>query len=263
MAALSDGSRVYVASQRDSAVYVLCIPTLPRRCSWRPFRPDRIRRHCCLNKSQSVLYVANAHSDTISVIRTTDNTITDTLLLRPDRLQKIAGSTPLGLALSRDERTLYVALADMNAVGVVKVNDEGRKLELKGYIPAGWYPTSVIVSRDGSKLLVANAKGTTPRNPNPGYVLSHTRRDPGYSINLVSGNVSTIMVPKDAELRRLTAQVFANNGADNRGRVSENHEFDKIGLKAGKIKHVIYIIKETRTYDQVLGDVKGGNGALA
>ncbi|MGO9243728.1 MAG: alkaline phosphatase family protein [Verrucomicrobiia bacterium] len=260
VAALSDGSKVFVSSQRDSAVYVLSAtnPATPALLASIPTgsHPAAL----LLNKSQSVLYVANAHSDTISVISTADDKITDTLLLRPDRLQKIAGSTPLGLTLSRDERTLYVALADMNAVGVVSVNDKGRKLELKGYIPAGWYPTSVVVSGDGSKLLVANAKGTRPRNPNPGYVLSHTRRDAGYSINLISGNVSTIAIPTDAQLRRFTDEVFANNGPDNGGRVMAEHELDKIGLKAGKIKHVIYIIKENRTYDQVLGDVAAGNG---
>ncbi len=251
---------MFVSSQRDSAVYVLSTtnPAAPALLASIPTgsHPAAL----LLNKSQSVLYVANAHSDTISVISTADNTVTDTLLLRPDRLQKIAGSTPLGLTLSRDEKNLYVALADMNAVGVVTVNDKGRKLELKGYIPAGWYPTSVVVSGDGSKLLVANAKGTRPRNPNPGYVLSHTRRDAGYSINLVSGNVSTIAIPTDARLRRFTDEVFANNGPGNGGSVMANHEFDKIGLKAGKIKHVIYIIKENRTYDQVLGDVAAGNG---
>jgi len=260
VAALSDGSKVFVSSQRDSAVYVLSTtnPSAPTLTASIPTgsHPAAL----LLDKSQSMLYVANAHSDTISVISTADNKITDTLLLRPDRLRQIAGSTPLGLALSRDENTLYVALADMNAVGVIKVNDKGVKLELKGYIPAGWYPTSVVVSGDGSNLLVANAKGTRPRNPNPGYELSHTRRDAGYSINLILGNVSTIPIPKDAQLRRFTDEVFANNGAGNGGPAMESHELEEIGLKAGKIKHVIYIIKENRTYDQVLGDVAEGNG---
>lgn len=260
IAVLSDGSKVFVSSQRDSAVYVLSTTNSAAPALLASIPTGSHPAALLLNKSQSVLYVANAHSDTVSVISTADSKITDTLLLRPDRLQKVAGSTPLGLALSRDETTLYVALADMNAVGVVKVNDKGRKLELKGYIPAGWYPTSVVVSGDGSKLLVANAKGTQPRNPNPGYVLSHFRRDAGYSINLISGNVSTITIPTDAQLRRFTDEVFANNGPGNGGRTMANHELDKVGLKAGKIKHVIYIIKENRTYDQVLGDVAEGNG---
>ena len=260
IAALSDGSKVFVSSQRDSAVYVLTTTNLAAPAFLASIPTGSHPAALLLNKSQSVLYVANAHSDTISVISTSDNKVTDTLLLRPGRLQNIAGSTPLGMALSRDEKTLYVALADMNAIGVVAVSDHGRKLELKGYIPAGWYPTSVVLSGDGSKLLVANAKGTRPRNPNPHYVLSHTRHDPGYSINLVSGNVSTIVIPKDAQLRRLTDEVLANNGAGNGGPVTAWHELDAIGLKAGKIKHVIYIIKENRSFDQVLGDMVEGNG---
>src|SRR5262249_34974252 len=112
--ALADGSRLFVASQRDSAVYVLNTtdPHAPSLVRTIPSgsHPDAL----LLTASQKLLFVANGHSDTVSVINTANNQIVATLLLRPDRLRGIAGATPTGLALSRDEKTLYVTLGDMN-----------------------------------------------------------------------------------------------------------------------------------------------------
>ena len=89
--------------------------------------------------------------------------VTGTVLLRPEIAKDMAGATPTGLALSPDEKWLYVTLGDMNAVAVVDLKD----MELEAYVPAGWYPTGVVVSPDGKRLLVANAKGTVVRHPNP------------------------------------------------------------------------------------------------
>ncbi len=275
IAALSDGSKVYVASQRDSAVYVLntsnpAAPALSTKISTGS-HPDAL----LLNRSQDRLYVANAHSDTISVIETDDDSISETLLLRPERLRKVAGATPTGLALSANEKFLYVALGDMNAVAVVKVN--GEELKLKGYIPLGWYPTGVVISGDGSKMLVTNAKGTKTRNPDPQYKQGVFEQDPSYIENIIEGNVSCISIPNEEQLERFTDQVLANNGirsekednnkGDRKGDDDDSdrppardQRLDSIGLRAGKINHVIYIVKENRTYDQVLGDLPQGNG---
>jgi DNA-binding beta-propeller fold protein YncE len=184
-------------------------------------------------------------------------------------LRTVAGATPTGLALSPLEETLYVSLGDMNAVAVVEVN--GKEPKLKGYIPTGWYPTGVVVSGDGSKLLVANAKGTRTRNPDPKYKQGVFEEDPSYIQNIIEGNVSCIPVPDSDELAKDTNMVLANNGLP--GKEGEDHKMgsqgnddfddqrlDAIGLKAGKIRHIIYIIKENRTYDQVLGDLPQGNG---
>src|SRR5205823_199532 len=171
--------RVYVTSQRDGTVTVLDTtdPAAIKEAAVVPTgaHPVALR----LNRAQTRLYVANAHSDTVSVVDTAANRVTGTILLRPLSLPHVAGATPTGLALSADEKTLYVTLGDLNAVAVVDV----AKSAVTGYIPTGWYPTAVAATS----------------------------------------------VPD-------------------------------IGLKAGKIKHVIYIIKENRTYDQVLGDLTDAAG---
>ncbi|HTQ09312.1 MAG TPA: hypothetical protein VMI31_04505, partial [Fimbriimonadaceae bacterium] len=109
----------------------------------------------------STLYVSNSGSDTVSLIDTDKHLVAKTILLRPPMLRGLPVCTPLGLDLSPDGSTLYVALADMNAVAVVDV----AKGQVKGYIPVGWYPTDVKLSQDGSRLFVSNAKGIDTRIP--------------------------------------------------------------------------------------------------
>jgi YVTN family beta-propeller protein len=263
IATLKDGSKTYVASQRDSAVYVLDTAT--------PGAPSLIGKistgshpsGLLFNKSQSRLFVANAHSDTVSVVSTSSDSVLSTLLLRSGRLKNVPGATPVGLGLSPDQKTLYVALGDMNAVAVADVN--GSDLDLRGYIPVAWYPTAVVTSTDGSKLLVTNAKGVKTRNPSTGYVQWEFNDNPWYDLNTIRGTISVISVPSRSGLAHFTDQVMANNGLnDSRpnagGNWAYDHSLDSIGLKAGKIEHVIYIVKENRTYDQVLGDLPQGNG---
>src|SRR5215813_1854180 len=259
IAALANGSRVYVASQRDSAVYVLNTsdahaPSLADTIATGS-HPDAL----LLNGSQSRLFVANGHSDTVSVVNTANDRVVDTLLLRPDRVRGIAGATPTGLALAQDEKTLYVTLGDMNAVAVVEIGAHG--LELDGYIPVGWYPTGVV--RSGSNLLVTNAKGTRSRNPDPLYHLSVFEQDPEYVQNIIEGQVSFLAIPSHSQLEKDTQLVLANNsvrGDDHDPPDSNTGGLVSIGRRAGGIKHVIYIVKENRTYDQVLGDLPQGNG---
>lgn len=251
VAALADGSKMFVTSERDGAVYVLntsnpAAPALITSIATGA-QPDGL----LLNKTQTRLYVSNAHSDTVSVIDTATNAIVDTILLQPTGAHGLAGVTPNGLALSPDENTLYVSLGDFNAVGVVDLASNS----LKGYIPAGWYPTGVVAT-DSKRLLVANAKGTVTRNPNPGYL---TDPNGQYILNLIEGNVETIAVPNSVLLAQDTKLALANNRITPTTTNPVN-PVSSIGVKAGKIKHVIYIVKENRTYDQVLGDVPTGNG---
>ena len=211
IAALADGSKAYVASQRDSAVYVLdtSAPSSPKLLGSisSGSHPDAL----LLNKNQDKLYVANGQSDTVSVVSTASDTISGTLLLRPERLKKIAGATPTGLALSADEKTLFVTLGDLNAVAVVSVDNND--LDLRGYIPVGWYPTGVVLGGDGSKLLVSNAKGVVTRYPNPGYVQFTFNSNPQYDQNLIEGTVSFLDIPDRKALEQDTRQVLENNGA--------------------------------------------------
>jgi len=255
IAALSNGSKVYVSSERDGAVYDLNTsdptkPTLTGAIATGA-NPDGL----VLNKAQTYLYVANAGSDTVSVIRTADDTVVNSILLRPEQLKNVAGtSTPTGLGLSPDGHTLYVSLGDLNAIAVLAAN--GQSLGLKGYLPAGWYPSSVVAPT-GNSILFANAKGTQTRYPNPGYVQWDFNSSPFYDQHLIQGQVSLVTGLEDEKLAQWTKAVVESNLV---ARALPDHRLDAIGLKAGKIQHVIYIAKENRTYDQVLGDVPGGNG---
>src|SRR5439155_5692555 len=98
-------------------------------------------------------------------VDTDSDSVAATVLLRPTVVKDFAGATPTGLALSPDEKTLYATLGDMNAVAVVDV--AGATPELEGFLPAGWYPTAVVTSPDGKRLLVTNAKGSTAHYLNP------------------------------------------------------------------------------------------------
>ncbi len=207
-----------------------------------------------LDKAQARLFVANAGSDTVSVISTAADRVTKTILLRPNDVRGLPGATPTGLALSPDEKRLYVTLADMNAVAVINLPDG----KLLGYFPTGWYPTAAAVSPDGKTLLITSAKGVASRNPNGKPVAIDTNLDAKtsqYIQDIIEGTVSRVAIPADSELPKQTAQVIANN------RITPTLNRDaRAALGNPGIKHVFYIIKENRTYDQVLGDLPTGNG---
>lgn len=255
VAALKDGSKAYVSSERDDAVYVLNA-TKPDAMELRAtLHTGAHPAALLLDKSQSRLFVSNASSDTISIVDTGTDQVIGTVLLRPEIAKELPGATPLGLALSPDEKTLYVAIADMNAVGVIDLS--GAAPALKGYMPAGWYPSAVAVSPDGKRLLVANAKGTDSRHPK-----SAAGKRNASPLNLLEGNVVLLDAPEAEDLPDLTARVLAEC------RLTPVHlragnPLAAINLQAGKITHVIYIVKENRTYDQVLGDLPQGNGDKA
>jgi len=255
IAVLSNGSKAYVSSERDGAVYDLntsnpASPTLTGTISTGA-NPDAL----LLNPSQSLLYVANAGSDTVSVVNTANDLIVSSILLRPPALQNIAGtSTPTGLALSPNGNTLYVTLGDLNAIAVLAVN--GNNLTLTGYIPGGWYPTSVVAPTN-TTILVAYGKGTVTRYPNPGYIQWDFNSSPWYDQHLVQGQVAFISTVNNPDkLQQWTATVLKNATPN----PVEDHRLDRIGRQSGNIRHVFFIAKENRTYDQVLGDVPGGNG---
>jgi YVTN family beta-propeller protein len=272
--ARSDGKRAYVASQRDGVVYVLDT-TDPRNIAL-VSRIEGLSHPSALllNKAQTLLYVANAGSDTITVIdvRSDKARETATVLLRPSNVVDLPGVSPSGLALSPDERTLYASLGDFNAVGVV----DARTDQLRGYIPVGWYPTAVAAPR-GNALLVVNGWGTSARNPNPNFdyldpdVIGIDSRvtppawlsapGPGYVLNSIPGNLSRIdLATALPDLGSFTAQVIRNNQNTPAMGSSADRAVADLGIKSGKIKHVIYVVKENRGYDQVLGDLPQGNG---
>jgi YVTN family beta-propeller protein len=256
VAVTADGSRLFVGSERDDAVYVLDA-TDPADIKLRAtLHTGSHPVGLLLDKSQDRLFVANAHSDTVSVVDVKTDKVLHTILLRPQVAKDLAGATPLGMALSPNEKRLYVALGDMNAVAVVDLG-EADGPELEGYIPAGWYPTAVAVAPDGTTLLVTNAKGDRTRVPHD--FESGKKRGVVSPLTLYEGTLWRVATPSNAQLKPLTERALENSRLTPRYLGQEN-PLKGIGLQAGGVKHVIYIVKENRTYDHVLGDLPQGNG---
>ncbi len=204
-----------------------------------------------LSEDGSTLFVANANSDTVSVIDTASGQITDSLDVRPEPGLPF-GSAPNALAL-HDER-LYVANGGNNAIGVLSGLDSWK---LEGFIPAGWYPGG-LVARDHT-LYVANVKGIGSRSQRPDKrgLNSHDHR----------GTVTKITIPNAVELAAHTQRVHRDARVPQALRAYERTESDMRPLPVPRrpgdpsvFDHVVYIIKENRTYDQVFGDLPQGDG---
>jgi YVTN family beta-propeller protein len=236
--------KIFVSSQRDGQVVVFDSVHGPRAIKVGS-EPNKM----ALSKDGSRLYVANGDSDSLSVIGTEKEVVLATIDLRREGY-RYTGANPNSVALSPDEKTLYVTLGGENAVAIVNL----REGEVEGRIPTAWYPNSVTVSADGKRLFVVNAKNMPGPNPagNGGAGANPTFRSE-YIYALQKASLEVIPVPKGETLEELSEQVDANNSF---GGEHENETMDKL---AGKIKHVIYIVKENRTYDQVLGDLGVGN----
>ena len=207
------------------------------------------------------VFVSNGTNDNVSVISIEKDTVVNTIYIKPDeRMKQFRGVIPFGMALSPDNQRLYVAGSGINAVAVIDVNN----LEVIGFIPTGWFPAKVKVSNDGEKLIVANAKGFGS-GPNGG---STFERGPegSYIGSLMKGTVQILDIPSDEDLKNYTEQVIANNFDFNK---ASSEKFDwrrnnPVPLypseKESPIKHIVFISKENRTYDEVFGQVEKGNG---
>ena len=220
----------------------------------------RVGRHpsaLALNPSGSRLFVASGSTDRISVLDTRTRAVIATL----DDATPAAtgeGSTPNALALSANGTRLFVAEADNNAIGVFdlsagtagSISATGNDA-LIGRIPVGWYPTAVAV--DGADLLVVNGKGRgtlpNPRRPQPGH--RTPTPTPDYILGQINGTLTVLPAkPGTSELAAFSQRVASANGWNVRQREGKYPPF----------KHVIYIIKENRTYDQILGDLPQADG---
>jgi YVTN family beta-propeller protein len=227
----------------------------------------------CLTKSGRYLFVADASDNAVSVIDINQRKVLETLnaALFPGAP---TGSTTNALALSEDNRTLYVANADNNCLAVFDVSTPGQS-KSKGFIPVGWYPTAVKVI--GKYLFVANGKGfssmANPFGPNPierkqdvSYQHGDKQkpREVQYIGGLFKGTMSIFKEPGEKELGLFSAMVYKNTPyKKSKELLAQGQPGNPIPMHVGDaspIKYVFYIIKENRTYDQVLGDVPEGNG---
>ncbi len=227
-----------------------------------------------LTKNGQYLYVANANDNSVAVVNTNTLTVEEVLnaALFPNAPN---GSTTNGLALNEAETKLYVANADNNCLAVFNVAKKGFS-ESIGFIPVGWYPTSVKIINN--KVFVANGKGLTslanPNGPSPVRKKETVNFQAGdenakvkqveYIGSLFKGTLSVFAEPSTNKLAAYTKMVYANTPYTKEKELVANGEAGnpvphRIGDKS-PIKHVFYIVKENRTYDQVLGDMTQGNG---
>jgi YVTN family beta-propeller protein len=268
--AIQGSSTAFISSARDREIVVVDISTNS------PAITDRIRvkgqpTRIAFNPKQTRLYVAESSSDSVAVINTKTHQIIEEIgTTAPDSVfqnQKgFKGSSPNSLVVSTDGGDLYVTNGGANSVAVIRLaNDSGRS-ELKGLIPTGWYPNSVSVSADGSTLYVVNGKSNA--GPNPLNCRDAASLQPGgnenacnaanqYVWQLTKAGFLTVPVPHGDDLEELTAQVAKNNHYDAKQDAGNQ---DIMGFLHNKIQHLIYIVKENRTYDQILGDLGKGNG---
>lgn len=220
-----------------------------------------------LHPKDDRVFVACASANCVTVFDSKRGTVTEKIMT-PLFPQSPEGSTPDALAVSPDGKTLYVANADNNCVVVVDIAKAGESA-VKGHIPTGWYPTAVAVTPDGKNLLVGVGKGNQSRanpiykNPEPREDVVRRRNYP-YIGTIMSGALSIVPIPDDKQLAAYTATVYRNCPySDKQLTAAPYAEKTAIPTRVGDpspIKHVIYIIKENRTYDQVFGDMKKGNG---
>jgi len=227
----------------------------------------------CMTKNGNYLFVANANDNSVSIIDTKKRQVVETLnaALFPNAP---SGSTSNGVALSEDGKTLYIANADNNCLALFDVS-EIPKSKSKGFIPVGWYPTNVKVI--GKKVFVTNGKGNTslpnPQGPNPTFKKEDVVYQHGdslkpvkvqYIAGLFKGSLTVFEQPSPQQLSIFSQQVYLNTPYSKSKELNAPGEpGNPIPMKVGTpspIKYVFYVIKENRTYDQVLGDMKKGNG---
>ncbi|MFA5972781.1 MAG: bifunctional YncE family protein/alkaline phosphatase family protein [Lentimicrobiaceae bacterium] len=211
--------------------------------------------------AKNYIFISNGSNDNITVLDSHNQKIVTNIKLNPEpKLGSLKGIIPFGLAVSPDGERVYVAESGLNAVGVIDVES----LKVLGHIPTGWFPAKLKVSPDGTKLVVANAKGYGS-GPNGGR--NYTVGPEGsYIGSLMKGTVEVIDIPNKEQLQQYTKQVIANNFEIDPV-TSPKFDGRKInpvplypGQKESPVKHIVFISKENRTYDEILGQLKNANG---
>jgi DNA-binding beta-propeller fold protein YncE len=249
----------YVSSARDREIVIVdfTASTAPKILTRIEVAGNPLKT--ILDKAQAYLYVTEDNSDLVDIISTSNNQLFQSVIasapdeLKFDKVLTYRGSAPNSAALSPDGSTLYVTLGGTNAVSVIK--GVPFHPEVIGLIPAGYQPNAVTLSNDGKYAYVADGKGVT--GPNPGLTYFNQQDPNQYVEELQKSYLQSFPVPSEQELAGLTKQVAENNGFTAKLTGADANLIKEL---QHRIKHVIYVVKENRTYDQVLGDLDRGNG---
>lgn len=202
------------------------------------------------------IYVTNATNDNIAVIDHKNGKIVKHILVEIDpRIDRYRGSLPFGITLSKDEKTLYVALLGMNAVAVIDITSE----KTMGLIPTGWGPTRVKLSEDGKEMYVISCRGLgAGPNGGEGFVAPPQGT---YVGDIQLGSFQKIAMPNMAQLETYTKQTIENTFREVMADPMDPNPLPIFpGAKESPIKHIVYITKENRTFDEVFGQMEGANG---
>jgi hypothetical protein len=266
------GQTLYVSLHNGSAVAAVDLASgkatlLPvGRQQELPSAPSSHPGHLVASPSGDVIYVAVENSDLVSVIDNNPSSprfrqIVSNSDVRPPEMRQLnlLGAGPNHLTLTPDGRILLVTLGTLNAVAVIRVESDGSgvpRLEIQGYLPTLWYPHTAEVSTDGKTIYLTSgkAKGTGTNKPQLPF---EPDQQPGpYGPTLLKGSLHEIALETALKnLGPLTAAVKRNAQLD-----PDSLEASRRSLEFNPFKHVIYVIKENRTYDQILGDIKDGRG---
>lgn len=273
----------YVSSQRDREIDVINISDrAPRLSLTARIKLDGQPNRLLLSHDGRRLYAASDNSDTVAVIDTGNHRVLERIdVVAPPSIfhdrTGFRGANPNNLALSPDGSLLFVTDGGTNAVAVIRLAGEvdnptdatddqpaTAHSHVIGLLPTGWYPTAVSVSHDGHRLFVVNAK--SPAGPNPQHCNTRAYQQVvgdcvvrnQYVWQLEKAGLLSLPMPAPATLARLTWQVAFN---DHFVSQQDQHRAEAMmGFLREHIHHVIYIVKENRTYDQLLGDLDEGNG---
>jgi YVTN family beta-propeller protein len=216
----------------------------------------------------SYLFVSNTYSDTISVIDTAINHVVRTIRLGtpisvPGQTKPAYGAAPTGMTIDASTGIAYVALYNANAVAVVDIGGAATR-PVMGLIPVAYAPGSVVLDKAHNQLIVANDKGIGTLGS---FATDHGVT--GYNTHQDTGTVSIVPIPTATALAAMTKQVYRNNHWDLKANIEASaggsYLTPPVAIPAhigdpSLIKHVFLIIRENRTYDQILGDVPAGNG---
>ncbi|REG90408.1 bifunctional YncE family protein/alkaline phosphatase family protein [Algoriphagus antarcticus] len=205
---------------------------------------------------EQYLYVTNATNDNIAVIDHKIGEIVKHIPVEIDqRIDRYRGSLPFGITLSKDEKTLYVALLGMNAVAVIDIKSE----KTLGLIPTGWGPTRVRLSEDEKEMYVISCRGLgAGPNGGEGFVAPPQGT---YIGDIQLGSFQKIAIPNSSQLASYTKQTIDNTFREVMADPTDPNPLPIYpGAKESPIKHIVYITKENRTFDEVFGQMEGVNG---